>query len=254
MPAETYIETSSEKMKEILRMFGISCRGTGGMLLDRLSFTLGSGEILGILGSPSEERRAIGRVLTGQIQPEDGTLYIHEQPEAFPDVRTAQEKRIFHISPDSRLMNHMDLAENLCLIRPSSLVPHSERVWVKRKNIHLLCEEYLEECGVEADPYAYPDEYSRGEQYTFLVMKAMMCGAETVVLDSIGQPFLHAVMEHRDLIEHMRKAEGAMILIDSHIEELMYRCDRIYTFREGRMSGSLFRDEYSRSLLMEMML
>lgn len=81
-----------------------------------------------------------------------------------------------------------------------------------------------------------------------------MCGAETVVLDSIGQPFLHAVMEHRDLIEHMRKAEGAMILIDSHIEELMYRCDRIYTFREGRMSGSLFRDEYSRSLLMEMML
>ena len=151
-------------------------------------------------------------------------------------------------------MNHMDLAENLCLIRPSSLVPHSERVLVKRKNIHLLCEEYLEECGVEADPYAYPDEYSRGEQYTFLVMKAMMCGAETVVLDSIGQPFLHAVMEHRDLIEHMRKAEGAMILIDSHIEELMYRCDRIYTFREGRMSGSLFRDEYSRSLLMEMML
>ena len=181
-------------------------------------------------------------------------MYIHEQPEAFPDVRTAQEKRIFHISPDSRLMNHMDLAENLCLIRPSSLVPHSERVWVKRKNIHLLCEEYLEECGVEADPYAYPDEYSRGEQYTFLVMKAMMCGAETVVLDSIGQPFLHAVMEHRDLIEHMRKAEGAMILIDSHIEELMYRCDRIYTFREGRMSGNLFRDEYSRSLLMEMML
>ena len=61
------------------------------MLLDRLSFTLGSGEILGILGSPSEERRAIGRVLTGQIQPEDGTLYIHEQPEVFPDVRTAWE-------------------------------------------------------------------------------------------------------------------------------------------------------------------
>ena len=175
MPAETYIETSSEKMKEILRMFGISCRGTGGMLSDRLSFTLGSGEILGILGSPSEERRAIGRVLTGQIQPEDGTLYIHEQPEAFPDVRTAQEKRIFHISPDSRLMNHMDLAENVCLIRPSSLVPHSERVLVKRKNIHLLCEEYLEECGVEADPYAYPDEYSRGEQYTFLVMKRNEC-------------------------------------------------------------------------------
>ena len=67
-------------MKEILRMFGISCRGTGGMLLDRLSFTLGSGEILGNLGSPYEDRRAIGRVLNRPKKPEDRTLYNNDQP------------------------------------------------------------------------------------------------------------------------------------------------------------------------------
>jgi ABC-type sugar transport system ATPase subunit len=47
------------------------------------------------------------------------------------------------------------------------------------------------------------------------------------------------------LIGDLAKEERAIVLISSYLPELLNMCDRILVMREGRVAGTLSREEFS---------
>ncbi len=77
-------------MSELLRCQGLTMRFGGLVALDGLDLTLGSGEILGLIGPNGSGKTTFFNLLTGLYTPTDGRIHFAEN-----DMTTASPQRIF---------------------------------------------------------------------------------------------------------------------------------------------------------------
>ena len=86
-----------------LKVENVSVRCGGHQLLKRISFTAEPGEVVAILGPNGAGKTTLFRVITDELKPDTGTVYLHDKPVDRWDL--AERARVVGILPQASTLN-----------------------------------------------------------------------------------------------------------------------------------------------------
>ena len=198
--------------------------------VDRLSFGLARGEILGLLGPNGAGKTTTIQMLLSTLKPTSGEiLYFGKSLE---HARAEILAQVGFASAYSRLPRRLTVAENLDVFGRLHGLDRRERA--KR------VDELLERFGADDLRKRTMEGLSAGQTTRVTLAKAFLARPKVALLDEPTASLDPDIaVEVRDFVREQRQAEGVSIVFTSHnMEEVARVCDRVVFLNHGRIAGS----------------
>ncbi len=192
--------------------------------VDRVSFTIQRGEIVGLLGHNGAGKTTIMKMLTGYLEPSSGEIELAGQKR---NADPANARRLIGYLPENcplyREMSAIDTLEYRAALYP--LTAQQRRTAIR---------DALTRTGLQAralDPIA---TLSRGLRQRVGVAQAILHRPQILILDEPTSGLDPLQIEQmRNLIRDL--ASEATIILSTHIlQEVQATCDRVIILRQGR--------------------
>lgn len=195
-------------------------------VLNGISFTVGEGEIVGLIGLNGAGKSTTIKHILGLMEPMSGSITIYGQ--TFQQNRDQYRSYLSYIPEIPILYDELTLWEHLELAAMAYNVPKEE---FERKANWLLTEYKMEKM-----KKWFPSHFSKGMRQKVMIMCAFIVNPKLYIvdepivgLDPIGiRTFLEYIVEMRN--------DGAGILMSTHILSTAEKyCDRFIILHEGRI-------------------
>jgi ribose transport system ATP-binding protein len=212
-----------------------------------LSFTAGSGEIVGLAGITGSGRESVLGAVFG-VTGRSGTIVAGERavPPLRPDL--AISAGIAHLPADRKKqsgLTELTATENLTLV---NLAPFWRKGWLWHSREAAETRTWVEQLGVRPSAAgAKPlSTFSGGNQQKILFAKWLRCRPRVLLLDEPTQGVdVGAKAEIHRLIEASADEGAAVVVSSTDFEELAAVCHRVLVLHEGRLAAELPRAELS---------
>jgi ABC-2 type transport system ATP-binding protein len=210
----------------MLRARGLSKRYGAMLALDRVSFEIHPGEIVGYLGPNGSGKSTTVNLVVGLLEPTAGTLSLGPHP---LDTQPVEYKRLIGYVPEEPyLYTHLTAVEYLTLV--GRLRGIEERT-LARRVLRLIDLFQLFEAR-----YQTMREFSKGMRQRVLLAAALMHDPELIVLD---EPFsgldVNAGLLFRALLAQLAN-RGRMVLFSTHRFDMVQKlCSRVVMLSGGRV-------------------
>ncbi|MEI9937646.1 MAG: ABC transporter ATP-binding protein [Pseudomonadota bacterium] len=227
-----------------------------GMALERITFSVRGGEILGLAGVSGNGQAELLSALSGEDSREgQGSLELlgTDVTRAGPARR---RKLGLHFVPEERLgratVPSHSLSSNALLTRKAAL-PRS--CWLQAEPLRRLAKHLIERFSVQASgPGAAASSLSGGNLQKYVVGREIDASPRVLV---IAQPTwgvdVGAAAQIRAEILKLRDAGSAVLLVSEELDELVELSDTLRVMAAGRMSPPLATAQVNRSLIGEWM-
>jgi ABC-type sugar transport system ATPase subunit len=201
--------------------------------LDRVSFSLRAGEIVGLVGANGAGKSTFGRVLVGEIPFGSfrGELRLKGSEARFSDSKDAHRAGITLVHQEGAAIDQLSIGENVMLtIEPVRLGV------IDWPALHDQAARGLRQLGVVTDTH-----HPLGEQGGVALMelaeiaRSIVRGGSVFVFDESTAAL--GADEVRTLLTRMRELAGrgaGIIFISHRIDEVLAVCDRVVVLRDGR--------------------
>lgn len=210
----------------MLEVSELTKRYGGTVVVDRVSFTVRPGEILGYLGPNGAGKSTTVKMLIGLLPPNAGHILFHGRDvhEMLKDF----QHRIGYVPEEPNLYPHLSGRE--CLQLAGRLRGLHARVLTPKMD------ELLRLFGLWDDRHSALASYSKGMRQKILLSAALLHDPELLILD---EPFsgldVNAALVLRRLIKGLAE-RGKMVLYSSHVLEVVEKvCDTVLILRKGRV-------------------
>jgi ABC-2 type transport system ATP-binding protein len=192
--------------------------------VDQVSFEIGQGEIVGLLGHNGAGKTTIMKMLTGFLEPTGGSIEIDGLDIA--NSRTAVQHRIGYLPENDPLYPEMTVIDYLDYAAELHGVAEAQRLPCIREAIAKTDLEAR-----AADPIA---TLSRGYRQRVGVAQAIIHNPKVLILDEPTNGLDPTqVQQMRGLIRYL--AQQATVIISTHVlQEVQAICDRVIIIRNGR--------------------
>lgn len=192
---------------------------TGPTILSQLSFSLDKGEFVSLLGPSGSGKSTIFRLITGLEKPSSGIITLYGSAEV------ERLGKVGYMPQQDLLLEWRTIMENVCLPLEIKKETHLDKQEVRR---------LLAEFGLAGHEEAYPHQLSGGMKQRASFLRAMLSGAELLLLD---EPFsaLDAVTRlsmQEWLLEQWEKTEKTVLFITHDVDEALLLSDRILLFAD----------------------
>lgn len=203
---------------------GLTRRYGETLAVDSVSFSIGSGEIVGLLGHNGAGKTTIMKMLTGYLEPSGGRALVDgvevaTNPEA-AQARLGYLPENCPVYPEMTIVDYLDYVAGLRGVadRPKAL------------------REVLESTDLTGRALDSIGTLSRGYQQRVGVAQAIVHGPQVLILDEPTNGLDPSQTEHmRTLIR--RLAERATVILSTHImQEVDAVCDRVMILRAGELA------------------
>jgi ABC-type uncharacterized transport system ATPase subunit len=216
---------------------------------DHISFSLQAGEVHAIVGENGAGKTTLMRMLYGMEQPTAGQIYLNGQPVELQGPHDAIRHGIGMVHQHFMLFPDFTVAENIVIgYEPKKAgLFHRERA---REEVRQLANRY----GIPIDPDARLSDCAVGEQQRVEILKVLYQGADIIVLDE--PTAVLTPLEVKGLlatIRHLAHGGKSVILITHKLQEVMEVADRITVLRNGKVTGTVTRQETTTDELARMM-
>ncbi len=194
--------------------------------VDDVSFEIGRGEVVGLLGHNGAGKTTIMKMLTGFLEPDAGEIRIDGLDIA--TQRRAVQGRIGYLPENCPLYPEMTVIDYLDHQAALHGVGPDDRPAAIRGA--------LERTELTAKATATIATLSRGYRQRVGVAQAILHGPAVLILDEPTNGLDPSQIQHmRDLIRDL--AETATLIISTHIlQEVEAVCDRVLILRAGRLA------------------
>jgi ABC-2 type transport system ATP-binding protein len=195
-------------------------------VVNRVSFTIRPGEILGYLGPNGAGKSTTVKLLVGLLEPTSGEVYFQGQ-NIRQDLQGYQ-KRLGYVPEEAHLYPHLTGREYLQLAGRLRGLP--------RKVLEPRIDELLHLIGLWDDRYGRIASYSKGMRQKILLLSALIHNPEILILD---EPFsgldANSAMVLRSMLDSLaRRHKG--ILYSSHVLEVVEKvCNDVVILRGGQV-------------------
>jgi general nucleoside transport system ATP-binding protein len=232
-----------------LELCAITKRFPGVVANDDVNLEVRAGEIHALLGENGAGKSTLMKILYGLYQPDGGEIRLNGLPVQISSPQDAIARGIGMIHQHFMLVPSLSVAENIALGMRSTrgLRLDLDRVAGEVRRLATLY-------GLRVDPQAYVWQLSVGEQQRVEILKALMRGADLLVLDE--PTAVLTPQEVDDLFRMLRqmRAEGrALIFISHKLREVLALSDRVSVLRDGRQVGTFATAGLSRADLARLM-
>jgi simple sugar transport system ATP-binding protein len=206
-----------------------------------VDFSVGHGEVVGLLGDNGAGKSTLIKILSGAYPPSAGEIRFKGAPVRFRSTRDAIDAGIETIYQDSALVEQMSISRNLFLGREPtrSLGPlrSIDRAYVDEKTRELLGRVGISK---SIDPRTPIGQLSGGERQAIAIARAMFFEADLIIMD---EPTNNLGVEEADgVMRFIREAKDAghsSVLISHNIYHVFMVVDRIVVLRHGRKVGDV---------------
>lgn len=200
--------------------------------LRSVSFSLNPGEIHALVGENGAGKSTLIKILTGAVQPDSGTIRLHNRPILHNSPNVARSLGISAIYQQPALFPHLTVAENIALAtEPQTLFRRVN--WRARRD---SCRALLARVGSAIHPDTPAAGLSMPEQQIVEIAKALGTQAKVLILDEPTASLSGQEVQNLFRILADLRAQGVGIIYISHrLEELLAIADRVTVLRDGQV-------------------
>ncbi|MEJ8541985.1 ABC transporter ATP-binding protein [Methanothermobacter wolfeii] len=193
--------------------------------LDNLSFDVGDGELLGIIGHNGAGKTTVIRIIAGILHPDSGRVFVGGYDVTEDPVRV--KSMIGYLPEEPNLYERFrarDLLRyfgELYGVRGDVL---EERIW-----------ELLDLVGMSERAYDPINTFSKGMRQRIGIARALIHDPPVIILDEPTMGLDPATAY--SIREFVRKLKGSktILLCTHYMEEAEYLCDRVAIINQGRI-------------------
>jgi len=201
---------------------------SGRVVVDRVSFNVADGEIVGLLGPNGAGKTTSFRMTVGMIQPEAGRVEFLDQDVTNLPMYKRARRGIGYLSQEPSVFQRLNVEQNLTAI--------CETMNFSRKERLQKVEELLDQFGLRIVRKNPAKNISGGERRKLEIARALITNPKLILLD---EPFSgvdpKAVEELRKEIQRLRDDGIAILLTDHNVHETLRVTDRSYVIHKGQV-------------------
>ncbi|MFD0710241.1 ribose ABC transporter ATP-binding protein RbsA [Photorhabdus akhurstii] len=217
------------------------------------SFSLYSGEILGISGLMGAGRTELMKIIYGALPKTQGQITLDGTPIVIRNPQDGLACGIVYISEDRKrdgLVLGMSIKENMSL---TALRYFSNRLGgLNHKEEQSAVSDFIKLFSIKTPSMGQTiDLLSGGNQQKVAIARGLMTRPKVLILDEPTRGVdVGAKKEIYQLINQFKKEGLSIILISSEMPEVMGMSDRILVMCEGQISGEFFAEQVTQEVLM----
>jgi sulfate transport system ATP-binding protein len=199
--------------------------------LDRVTFTVATGELVALVGPSGSGKSTLLRVIAGLEVPDDGAVFIHGDDAA---PLSPRHRRIGFVFQHYALFRHMTVFENVAF--GLRVRPRRERE--SGSEIRRLVRELLALVELDSLGSRYPSELSGGQQQRVALARALAVQPRVLLLDEpFGALDARVRRQLRQWLRQLHEEVKVTTLLVTHDgEEACEVADRVAVMHEGRIA------------------
>ncbi|WP_299979016.1 ABC transporter ATP-binding protein [Desulfobacula sp.] len=206
------------------------------------------GEIVGLLGENGAGKTTLMNILYGLYQPDSGHIKINGKSVR---INNPVESINFGIG---MVHQHFMLVQNHSVIENIALGYKDTPFFFPKIKIRDKIKQFSKKFDFHIDPDKKIWQLSAGEQQRVEIIKALLNGADLLILDEPTSVLTPQEIEELISILREMKAKGHMIIFISHkLDEIMEICDRVMVLQKGKIVGSSHTKDIDKKSLARMM-
>lgn len=201
---------------------------------EHVSFSIGSGEVVALLGENGAGKSTIMKILYGLYRADSGEILINGREQRIDSPKDAMALGISMIQQHFSLVSVHSVAENIILGNVKGVI---DRRSYERK-IRDLARAY----DFDIDPSALVRDLPVGVQQKVEILKALFQNAKLLIMDeptAVLTP--REAVSLMDFVRRYAAAGNSIIFITHKLKEVMEVADRIIVMRDGEVRGDVMR-------------
>lgn len=225
----------------------------GKVILDT-SFTLHSGEVLGISGLVGSGRTELLRAIFGADKIDSGTLQVGDplKPVVIRSPADAIKHGIALVTEDRKgegLLLPQSIAVNISLGNSDKI---SFLSIVNSLNETTLANKYIKNLGVRAtNSSQVVESLSGGNQQKILISRWLERDCQVILFDEPTRGIdIGAKQDIYQLLNTLTAEGKGIVVVSSDLRELMLVCDRIAVISDGKLVNTFSHDDWSQERIL----
>jgi branched-chain amino acid transport system ATP-binding protein len=217
-------------MSDLLTVKDLSVTyGAGAPAVDRVSFTVGRGAVVALLGANGAGKSSIMKAVSGLI-PSDGSVEFDGEDLSGQPARTRVARGIVYVPEGREIVGELTVRENLVL-------GGYQKAPAERKRRMDMVLDLFPEIAEKVSRSAW--RLSGGEQQMLAIGRGLVADPKLLLLDepSLGlAPLLvRRVFDRLGMIR--AESDLAIVLVEQNLAVTMRLCDELHFLRGGRIVG-----------------
>ena len=234
-----------------LRLENIVKTFPGVRALDGVSFEVLPGEVHALLGENGAGKSTLMKVLGGIYQPNEGRIFIEEQPANMASPLDAKSKGVVFIHQELSLADELSVAENIYL----GELPRKSFGRVDWDTLFAKSGEILKRLNCNFTPQTRVGSLSIANKQMVEIARALTVEAKAVIFDEPTASLTDAekvVLFY--IINDLRDHGVGVVYIFHRMDEIFTISDRISVLRDGSYRGSLVTKDTNEDEVTQLMI
>lgn len=214
---------------KILQAINLVKRYSGRTVVDKVSFTVGEGQIVGLLGRNGAGKTTSFRMVMGMIQPQEGRVLFHDQDLTRMPMYKRAQLGIGYLAQEPSVFQRLTVEENLMAILETRPMTAGQR---RARAAELMAQFDLTKLRRQL-----AKTLSGGERRKLEIARALITEPTLILLD---EPFSGvdplAIEELQHEIRRLRDEHHiAMLITDHNVQRTLEIVDRANVIFEGKV-------------------
>ncbi len=224
-----------------------------GVRLNGIGIDIKKGEVLGLAGLLGSGRTELGRVIFGDLLPDEGEVFYYGKKQHFKQTEDAIKLGIGFCTEDRKvegILPNLSVKENITL----AMLPQISKFGVvSQKKQNEVVNKFIERLKVKTpSPNQIIKNLSGGNQQKALLARWLCMNPKLVIMDEPTRGIdVGAKAEIEALIQELAAQGISVLMISSEMAELERNCDRVVVMREGKKLAELKGAEIQQDTITE---
>jgi ribose transport system ATP-binding protein len=221
----------------------------GVQALRNVSFDCLSGEVHGLVGENGAGKSTLMRILAGAMPPDSGFIRLRGEGVALRSPRHAHDLGIAMVYQDTRLVDDLDVAQNIWLERePGSFL------LVDRRSMEIQAAAILDRLGLEIDLRRTARELTSAERQIVEIARALTADPAVLILDEPTSALDPGEVERLGgILRSLQKGGTGIVFISHRLPEVLEFANRITVMKDGQIVTTVLNQGITEDFLVSKM-
>lgn len=227
------------------------CKAFAGVpVLKDVSFALGPGRTLGLVGENGAGKSTLMNILGGNLRPDSGEMRLNGERYEPRSPAEATACGIAFVHQELNLFPNLSVAENLCL----TSFPRQAGILIDRPSIERRTRELLARVGLGISPATAVERLSAGERQLLEIAKGLGTDARLFIFDEPTTSLTRGEAEILfAMLADLRRRGLSVLYISHNLDDVLRLCDDVVVLRDGQLVGMAPAAEFDTNRLISLL-